>query len=167
MLPRDAPPRVPWSEVAFLLTLKGKYGLKALLHLAALGPGAWAMSSEIAERNAISKKFLDTILGELRGAGFVATKKGRGGGYRLRRPAQEVKVGHVLRVIGGPLAPIACASRTAHVPCADCPDENACAVRLLMLDVRNAITAIFDETSLADLRRLEDAPAASLLSQAT
>ena len=138
-------PNVASGEVA-VLTMKGKYGLKALIDLAALEPGEWAMSSEIAGRNAISKKFLDAILGELRSAGFVRTKKGRGGGYRLQRPADEVKVGHALRVIEGPLAPIACASRTAHVPCADCPDETVCAVRLLMLDVRNAITGVLDET---------------------
>ncbi len=116
------------------------------------------MSSEIAKDRAISKKFLDAILGELRGAGFVTTKKGRGGGYRLQRPAAEVKVGHVLRVLEGPLAPIRCASRTAHLPCGDCPDETVCSVRLLMLDVRNAITGVLDETSLADMLVLEAAP---------
>ena len=152
------------AEVS-VLTMKGKYGLKAMLHLAELGPDKWAMSSEIAARNGISKKFLDAILAELRSAGFVRAKKGRGGGYRLLRPATEVKVGHVIRVIDGPLAPIACASRTAHVPCADCPDENVCAIRLLMLDVRNAITAILDETSLAHLQRL-GAPAAAIMLEA-
>jgi Rrf2 family protein len=135
--------------------MKGKYGLKALLHLATLGPGGWAMSSEIAADREISKKFLDNILGELRSAGFVTTKKGRGGGYRLQRPPAEVRVGHVLRVLEGPLAPIRCASRTAHLPCSDCPDEAACSVRLLMLDVRNAITGVLDETSLADMLERE------------
>ena len=146
-------------EGVSVLTMRGKYGLKALIHLAGLGPGEWALSSEIAGQNAISKKFLDSILGELRSAGFVSAKKGRGGGYRLQRAACEVKVGHALRVLEGPLAPIACASRTAHVPCADCPDETLCAVRLLMLDVRNAITGVLDETSLADMRRLAGAAA--------
>ena len=89
----------------------------------------------------------------------MSAKKGRGGGYRLQRAACEVKVGHALRVLEGPLAPIACASRTAHIPCADCPDETVCAVRLLMLDVRNAITGVLDETSLADMRRLAGAVA--------
>ena len=142
-----------------MLTMKGKYGLKALLHLASLAPDGWAMSSEIAADRAISKKFLDTILGELRSAGFVTTKKGRGGGYRLQRPAEQVKVGHVLRVLEGPLAPIRCASRTAHLPCNDCPDEGVCSVRLLMLDVRNAITGVLDETSLADMLEREEEPA--------
>lgn len=108
--------QVPVVGVAFVLTMRGKYGLKALIHLARLRPWEWALSSDIASQNAILKKFLDSILGDLRGAGFVSTKKGRGGGYRRQRPASEVKVGHALRVLDGPLAPIACASRTAHVP---------------------------------------------------
>src|SRR4051812_2716978 len=141
-----------------VLTMKGKYGLKALLHLAGLAPGDWALASEIAAGRAISKKFLDAILGELRSAGFVIAKKGRGGGYRLQRPPAEVKVGHVLRVLEGPLAPIRCASRTAHLPCSDCPDETVCSVRLLMLDVRNAIPGVLDETSLADMLVHEAAP---------
>lgn len=135
-----------------VLTMKGKYGLKALGHLARLDAGDWAMSSDIAERHGMPKKFLDTILGELRQAGFVTTKKGRGGGYRLQRPAEDIRVGQVLRVLEGPLAPIRCASRTAYMPCTDCPDPEACAVRLLMLDVRNAIAGVLDNRSIADMQ---------------
>lgn len=137
-----------------MLTMKGKYGLKALLHLAALPPGDFALSSEIATANDISKKFLDAILGDLRQAGFVMSRKGRGGGYRLIRPAEEIQVGLALRVLDGPLAPIACASRTAYQPCDDCRDERSCAVRLLMLEVRNAMADVLDRKTLAEMRAL-------------
>ena len=88
-----------------MLTNKGKYGLKAMVHLAGLEPGAVAQVTEIAEMNLISKKFLDHILTELRHVGFVYSKKGREGGYALARSANEIRVGAIIRVLDGPLVP--------------------------------------------------------------
>ncbi|WP_279481999.1 Rrf2 family transcriptional regulator [Aureimonas sp. SK2] len=139
-----------------MLTMKGKYGLKAMLHLADMPEGRRALSEEIARAHNISKKFLDTILGELRVAGMIHARKGRGGGYTLARPPAEIRVGHILRVLDGPLAPIPCASRTAYRRCDDCRDEEACAVRRIMLDVRNAISAVLDERTLAEAARSPD-----------
>ena len=134
-----------------MLTKKGKYGLKALVHLSGLPVGQLAFVNDIAVANNIPKKFLDAILGELRNAGFVRSRKGKAGGYCLARPAAEIMVGHVVRVLDGPLAPIPCASKTRYQPCSDC-DVQTCSVRHLMLDVRNAIADILDNTSLAQLR---------------
>ena len=92
-----------------MLTKKGKYALKALIALASLPPGVMALSADIAASNRIPKKFLDTILTELGNAGIVRSRSGRGGGHALLRPASEISVGHAIRVIDGPLAPIACA----------------------------------------------------------
>ena len=139
-----------------MLSMKGKYGLKALNYLAGLPQGTMAQSAEIAEAHGISKKFLDAILAELRHSGFVFTRKGRGGGYCLTRAPEEIMIGHVLRVLDGPLAPIHCASRTAYHRCDDCPDENACAVRLTMLEVREAIADVLDKKSLAAMRKMVD-----------
>lgn len=136
-----------------MLTNKGKYGLKALAHLAGLPPGQTAQSVEIATANNIPKKFLDAILGELRMAGIVATKKGKGGGYRLAREPGKISVGSAVRALDGPLAPIGCASRTAYVPCRDCRDVHACAVRLLMLEVRDVSARVLDNTSVDDMCR--------------
>ena len=137
-----------------MLTNKGKYGLKAMVHLAGIEPGALAQVADIAEVNSISKKFLDHILTELRHAGLVYSKKGRGGGYALARPAHEIRVGAIVRALDGPLAPIPCASVTAFRPCEDCADLNTCAVRLIMVDARNAIANVLDNRSLAELRTL-------------
>jgi Rrf2 family protein len=93
----------------------------------------------------------------LRKAGFVRSKTGKEGGYMLARPAEEIRVGHVIRVLDGPLAPIACASRTAYQRCDDCPNEKKCAVRLMMLEVRNAIATILDHRTLAEMRDLPGA----------
>lgn len=137
-----------------MLTNKGKYGLKAMVHLAGLNPGKLAQVADIAETNSISKKFLDHILTELRRAGLVYSKKGKGGGYALARPAHEIKVGAIVRVLDGPLAPIPCASVTAFRPCKDCGDLKTCAVRLIMVDARNAVANVLDHRTLAELRTL-------------
>lgn len=134
-----------------MLTNKGKYGLKALIELSKVPPGEPAQVADIAARAHISKKFLDAILLELRNAGIVRSKKGPGGGYSLARPAGEILIGSAIRVLDGPLAPIACASRTAYQPCDDCDDTAACAVRLLMTEVRDAMAGILDNTTLEQL----------------
>ncbi|NLS15620.1 Rrf2 family transcriptional regulator [Rhizobium sp. P40RR-XXII] len=131
-----------------MLTKKGKYGLKALVDLARLGPGETAFINDIALRNNIPKKFLDTILLELRNAGVLRSKKGPGGGYSLSRPASEIRIGHVIRTLDGPLAPIRCASRTAYEACDDCSDPERCQVRRSMTEVRDAIAEILDNMSL-------------------
>ena len=134
-----------------MLTKKGKYGLKALAALAELGPDRLALVGSIADANNIPKKFLDAILGEMRNAGFVQSRKGKGGGYRLARLPEEIKVGSVVRVLDGPLAPIPCASHTRYEACDDC-DVATCQVRHMMLNVRNAIAEVLDNTTLSQMR---------------
>ncbi len=137
-----------------MLTQKGKYGLKAMVHLAGLEPGAIAQVGDIAEANGIPKKFLDQIFSELRKAGLVYSKKGKAGGYALAKPADSIGVGQIVRVLDGPLAPIQCSSVTAYRPCGDCGDEKSCAVRLIMVEARNALSAVLDSRSLAEMRGL-------------
>jgi Rrf2 family protein len=134
-----------------MLTAKGKYALKALIYLSSLEPGEKAQGLAIAKAGNVPKKFLDAILGELRTAGVVFTKKGPGGGYMLARAASDIKVGHVVRAIDGPLAPIGCASRSAYAPCGDCKSVKACAVRFTMTKVRDAISDVLDRMTIADM----------------
>ena len=137
-----------------MLTAKGKYGLKALVHLAQLPPGQLALVADVAVINNIPKKFLDAILGDLRNAGLVQSRKGKGGGYRLARLPEDITVGSIIRVLDGPLAPIPCASHTRYHPCDDC-DVATCQVRQMMLNVRNAIAEVLDHTTLAQMRDAE------------
>jgi len=146
-----------------MLTSKGKYGLKAMVHLAGLAPGRPALVADIAAANTIPKKFLDAILGELRTAGLVHSKKGRGGGYVLAKPAGEIMVGDIVRALDGPLAPIACASKSYYRRCEDCQNETRCSVRLMMFEVRQAIARVLDHHSLADMRALSEVDEASLM----
>ena len=136
-----------------MLSKKGKYGLKAAVHLAGLPGGQSAQVADIADINQIPKKFLDAILGELRNGGFLRSKKGKGGGYMLARPADTIRVGDLIRVLDGPLAPFPCASRTQYVPCEDC-NIDRCTVRLMMVEVRDAIAKVLDHRTLAEMRDL-------------
>jgi len=140
-----------------MLTNKGKYGLKAMVHLAGMPPGQPALVADIAAANSIPKKFLDAILGELRTAGLVHSKKGRGGGYVLAKSPYEIMVGQIVRALDGPLAPIACASRKFYRRCDDCPAEVQCSVRLMMIEARDAIAQVLDNRSLAAMRALTEA----------
>jgi len=146
-----------------MLTAKGKYGLKALVHLATLQPGETTQAMEIAEAHNIPKKFLDAILGDLRNAGIVFSKKGPGGGYMLARAPSDIKIGQVIRTIDGPLAPIACASRTAYQPCRDCKNVKTCTVRLMMTKVRDTLSDVLDRLTLADMVAMADGSNVALM----
>ena len=137
-----------------MLSNKGKYGLKAMTHLAGMPRGRPALVADIAAQNNIPKKFLDAILGELRNAGLVHSRKGRGGGYTLAASPSQIMVGQIIRVLDGPLAPIACASRNFYRACDDCAGLRRCGVQRMMADVRDAMALILDTRSLASLRAL-------------
>jgi Rrf2 family protein len=104
----------------------------------------------LAEKENIPVKFLEAILLDLNRAGYLDSKRGKGGGYFLKKPMNKIKIGDVVRFIDGPLAPISCASVTAYAPCS-CPDEAHCGLRLLMVDVRNAIADILDKYTLQNV----------------
>jgi Rrf2 family protein len=104
--------------------------------------------AEIATKENIPIKFLESILVLLKEAGYLESKRGKEGGYFLAKPQQEIMIGDVVRKLDGPLAPIPCVSQNFYERCT-CPDETHCGLRMLMLDVRNAIASILDKYSLA------------------
>ena len=134
-----------------VLTRKSKYGLKALLVLAEQTEQRPMLISELADRQKLPRKFLEAILLELKRAGLLHSKKGRGGGYVLGRKPTEITVGQVIRVLEGPLALTPCVSVTAYRKCDECVDEQSCGVRLAMKEVRDATADILDNTTLAGL----------------
>jgi len=138
------------------LSKRGEYGLRAMITLAEpaskTSSPAMMQIKEISQREQISPKFLEQILLTLKNAGLLHSKMGVGGGYYLARPASEITLGQIFRVLDGPVAPIKCVSQMAYEPCG-CPDEQTCGLRLAMSDVRNAIADILDNTSLADITK--------------
>jgi Rrf2 family protein len=134
------------------LSRKGEYALRALICLG-LGEAFGRKQLRVAEISSsdnIPEKFLEQIMNDLRDGGFVEGQRGRNGGYRLSRPAEQISLGQIIRHIEGPLAPVACASHTAYERCS-CPDEANCGLRMLMLDVRNAISDILDRHTLSSV----------------
>jgi Rrf2 family protein len=138
------------------LSKRGEYGLRAMITLAESATNGdspvMMQIKEISQREQISSKFLEQILLTLKNAGLLHSKMGVGGGYYLARPAKEITLGQIFRVLDGPVAPIKCVSQMAYESCG-CPDEESCGLRLVMSDVRNAIAGILDNTSLADVTK--------------
>jgi Rrf2 family protein len=134
------------------LSRKARYALRALYALAADEARGPVLIAELAERENIPRKFLEAILLELKNAGALKSKKGKGGGYALARPADQITIGQIIRVIDGPLAPIPCVSEKAFVRCEECADETTCGTRQVMKKVRDAMAAILDTTTLADVQ---------------
>lgn len=104
----------------------------------------------LARADNLPLKFLEQILITVREAGYVETQRGKFGGYLISRPTTEITMGALVRLLDGPLAPISCASQTAYERCS-CPDEDHCGLRMLMIDVRNAIANILDRYTLHDV----------------
>ncbi len=139
------------------LSKQTQYSLRALYALSRTHGAARLLISDMAEREAIPKKFLEQILLKLKAHGLVESKQGKGGGYNLVRRPEDVTLGEVIRLIEGPLAPLPCASVTAYRKCDECKDDETCGTRLVMRDVRDAIAKILDSTTLADVCNRVDA----------
>ena len=134
-----------------VLSKKTKYGLKALTFLARCEESNPVQISEISKKENISHKFLESILLTLKKAGLLGSKKGKGGGYYLRKHPTEIKRTEVIRVLEGPIAMVPCVSLNFYEKCDDCPDETLCSVHKLMIQVRDNTLDVFRNTTLADL----------------
>jgi Rrf2 family protein len=131
---------------------KSEYGLRALLELTHAYGSTTLQRHDIAVRQHIPVEFLEQILLALKRAGLLSSKRGAKGGYCLIKQPQDISLGHVIRILDGPLAPIGCVSKTAYQKCSDCPYATRahCPVQQVMGSVRDAIADILDNYTLAD-----------------
>ena len=139
-----------------MITQKMKYALKALLALAdeAAKPRPEPLTiEEIARRSGTPKRFLEHILLEIRNAGVIASTRGRPGGYTLVKAPSEISISEMLRLIDGPIAPLACLSRRAYQRCEDCTDEASCRIRKIFAEVFWSYLVIIESLTLADMLR--------------
>jgi len=134
-----------------MISKKTKYGLKALTHIARQEDKMVPISS-IAKSENIPHKFLESILLVLRKSGFLGSKKGKGGGYYLLKEASDIYMVDIMRILEGPIAPVACVSLNYYEKCDDCPDESTCSLNKLMIQVRDANLNVFRNTTLEDLK---------------
>lgn len=132
------------------LSKRGEYGLRALQELARCHGEGPVPNRDLAERNNIPARFLEQILLTLKHGRIVRSRKGPRGGYVLARPPEQITLAEVVRLLDGPLAPIACASETAYESCG-CPDMQKCGLRRVMREVRDVVAEMMENTTLADL----------------
>jgi Rrf2 family protein len=142
--------------------MKTQYALKALSLLARAEPGKPLLIADMAERERLPKKFLELILRELRQHGILDSKKGRGGGYLLRRNPEEITLAQIIRILDGPIAPVPCLSQTAYRRCDGCVDERTCGLRVVLKELYEANLRVLERTTLADVaRRMGEPPVAA------
>ena len=127
---------------------KNQYALRAIFELAKHRGKGPRKISEIAEVQAIPLRFLEVILGQLKGSGLVESKRGFYGGYSLTRSADKISVGEVLRFMDKPMSAEHCG---ACVSKRNCPFSGNCAFASMWNRVNEAIFDIYDSTTIQDL----------------
>src|SRR5437899_3601808 len=132
------------------LSLRGEYALRALLVLGLNYGRPVIRIQTISQRQNIPKRFLEQILNDLKSAGFVQSRRGVAGGYRLARRPEEITLAAVVRHIEGALAPVSCVSERFYEKCS-CPDEARCAIRSAMKEIREAIVKVAEKITIANL----------------
>jgi Rrf2 family protein len=132
------------------LSLKCQYAVRALFELAKREGQGLIRLREIADEQHIPRRFLENILNELRQGGFVASKRGKDGGFRLDRPPEEISIGDVVRFVEDSMHPVECLDR--H----QCPLNGRCIFIGLWDEAKQALERVYDQKKLSDLVR-EDA----------
>jgi Rrf2 family protein len=133
-----------------MLSKKTQYAFKALTFMAERKKDGPVLIAEIAKRKKIPLKFLENILLELKKAGILESKKGKGGGYFFKMDPQFIKLAQVMRLIEGPIALLPCVSLNFYEKCKDC-DEKKCGLHKVMIQVRDNTLLILENKTVADL----------------
>ena len=130
-----------------LVSTKGRYALRVMLELAQSDSTVYMPLPLIAEKQGISEKYLESIISVLSKAGLVDGLRGKGGGYRLNRPAADYSVGQILRLTEGSLSPVECLSTDRN----DCPRADICVTLRIWKELDEAIRSVVDKYTLEDL----------------
>lgn len=134
-----------------MISKKSKYAINALVHLGRKYGDGPTLISTIAEEENIPQKFLEAILLELKNDGILGSKKGKGGGYYLRKDPENVNLAQVLRLFDGAIALLPCVTFKFYERCEECKDEETCSIREAFLKVRNETVKIFKSQTLKGL----------------
>ena len=133
-----------------MLSKKSQYAFKALTYLTEKYNEGPVLISEISRKKKIPVKFLENILLELKKADILDSKKGKGGGYFLKKSPEKIKVATVIRLINGPIAMLPCVSLYFYERCKNC-NEKHCGLHDMMIEVRDATLNIVENRTLRDL----------------
>lgn len=135
-----------------MISMRSIYALKALSVLARERQKENFLIAELAQAENIPKKFLEAILLSLKVKGILISKKGPKGGYSLAKPPDKLTIGCIIEALEGDMSPIQCLNGAAvHAGCPECADEDACGVRLVMGEVKEAVGSVLDTVTLADM----------------
>jgi len=134
-----------------MLSKKTKYAFHALTYLGKHRDKKTVLIQDISEEYGISHKFLENILLELRKAGILGSKKGKGGGYYLIKDPKDIPLSKVIRLLDGPIALLPCVSLNYYEPCVECKSEALCGLNKVMIQVRDEMLNVLENKSLADI----------------
>lgn len=136
-----------------MLSMKTQYAFKALMYLAQKNTSSPVLIAEIADKKNIPLKFLENILLELKKAGVLDSKKGKGGGYFFNENPSKIKLARVMRLIDGPIALLPCVSLNFYQKCKNC-DERNCGLSDVMKEVRDATLTILENKTVTDISHI-------------
>jgi Rrf2 family protein len=134
-----------------MITKKSKYAIKALIFLAKKKTSEPVLIEEISNEEHIPRKFLETILLDLRKAGYLGSKKGKGGGYYLLKPAEEINMAEIMRLFDGAIALVPCVAHKYYEPCEECLDEITCPIREVFRVIREQTVATLKDNNFSVL----------------
>jgi Rrf2 family protein len=134
-----------------MLSKKTKYALHALTYLGKIEMSKPTLIADISKDCKIPKKFLETILLELKQATILGSKMGKGGGYFLRLKPSEIKLSQIIRMFNGPIALLPCASKNYYESCEECENEKACGLKSVMIEVRDETLKILENKTIQDI----------------
>ncbi len=135
-----------------MLSKKSQYAFKALMYLAQNNEKGPVLIAEIAKKKKIPLKFLENILLELKKAGVLESKKGKGGGYYFALSPSQVPMAKIIRLLDGPIALLPCVSLNFYERCKNC-DEKSCGLHDMMINVRDATLKVLEKRTVADIAR--------------
>jgi Rrf2 family protein len=134
-----------------MLSKRAKYALHALMVLARARQEGPLPASVIAQRARVPAKFLEAILVDLRKAGFIASRKGRGGGHVLLRSPDAINTAEVFRMFDGAIGLLPCVTHHYYQRCEECVDEAGCGMHAVFAEVRAATVDMLKRATLSDL----------------
>ncbi|HLP52963.1 MAG TPA: Rrf2 family transcriptional regulator [Chitinophagales bacterium] len=132
-----------------MITKKSKYAIKALIYLAKRKPQEPVLIEDISTDEHIPKKFLEAILLDLRKAGYLGSKKGKGGGYYLLKPADQINMAEIMRLFDGAIALVPCVAHKYYEACEECVDEITCPIREVFRVIREQTVATLKDNTFA------------------
>lgn len=148
LLSESRPDQTDWKDpMSTLISTKGRYALRAMADLSENQGDGLIPLAEIAQRQGISEKYLESIVTTLSKAGFIVGQRGKGGGYRLARAPETYSVGDILRTVEGSIAPVACLGQGAT----PCPYRDDCRTLPLWEGLDKLINEYLDHATLCDL----------------